>query len=157
MAIKFSWTVEEVKGGTRFFLSGFITEQSDFSPIVTRAKGWVVLDLAGIDRINSGGVGAWLSFINGFSAPPREVILDRCSVPMVHQFSMLSNISGRARVRSVLLPYLCRSCGAEQQLVLDLGAVKTDYKIAEAIECPNCKGQMEFDDLPDSYLSCFGA
>lgn len=152
MINRFTFRVDEDKGLARYTLSGSITEASDFSPLLGRQDPRVVIDLMEVERINSGGVGVWVSFITSLSAPPREVILDRCSAPMVHQLNMISNMRGRARVRSVMLPYLCADCGYEYHGLLNL-EVAPPSSITKASPCPQCGGTMEFDDLAEMYFS----
>jgi len=147
----FSWRVEEEGGVTRFALSGSITEKSDFAPLLERSSGRVEIDLSGIDRINSAGVLGWLAFMTSLASRKGEVVLERCSVPIVHQLNMISKMRGGARVRSILLPYLCASCGAEEQSVLDLEG-EAPSGVAQEMACPECGGTMEFDDLPETYF-----
>lgn len=151
---KFLWDVKEEAGVVKFILSGTITEKSDFTPLLQKKATRIVIDLGGIERINSGGVGEWVTFVNKLSSPPREVILDRCSSPIVQQFNMISTMRGKARVRSVMVPYLCADCGAEHQNTLNL-ETSSPKSVPTVIPCTSCGGQMEFDDLPEAYFSFY--
>ena len=115
MSNQLSCDIKEETGSLLCTLSGTITEKSDLSQILERKETKVIIDLGGIDRINSGGVGNWVSFVSKFSSPPREVYLERCSAVIVHQFNMISNMRGSAKIRSVMVPYLCSNCGKEQK------------------------------------------
>jgi hypothetical protein len=154
MSNGFSWRVEEAAGGVRFALVGIITEKSDFSPLLQKKAEHVVLDLSEVERINSAGVGGWIVFVKSLTSSRKEVILDRCSVPIVHQMNMLTNMTGGAKIRSVQLPYVCNNCGAEQQETLDLEA-HSPSSIQLQLTCPECGGEMEFDEMPDGYFTFY--
>ena len=78
--------------------------------------------------------------------------LERCSAVIVHQFNMISDMRGSAKVRSVMVPYLCSSCGKEQQTPCDLESLNPK-SIPTTIKCPSCRGDMEFDDILEVYFA----
>ena len=45
----------------------------------------------------------------------------------------------------------CPSCNAEHAELISLG--EPGARVAESLPCPACGASMEFDDLPDNYLS----
>ena len=140
-------------GETRVSLSGEITEDSDFAQILAEARELVVVDLAAVKRINSCGVREWIAFVSALIASGKTLCLDRCSPPIVQQLNMISNFAGKSRVRSVFAPYYCSSCDSEERELLDLEGSTGPPVIAEFVKCPHCGRDMEFDDLPDTYLS----
>src|SRR5688572_8525470 len=97
--MKFS--VEEQSDATRVILSGDISEETDFEPILQIA-GPIVLDLAGISRINSCGVREWINFVVHLRQGGRELILERCAPVVVTQLNTIYNFTGGGQVRSVL-------------------------------------------------------
>jgi|SRR3954451_4237528 hypothetical protein len=144
--------------GLRAVLAGEITESSDFGALLPRLAGRVVLDLSGIKRINSRGVREWVDFVRAAAGQGITLELDRCSVPVVHQLNLNAAFGGQCAVRSVYAPYFCPVCNAEHaQLVTLVSADPTSPaprpRIVESIPCPTCAAPMEFDDLPDRYLS----
>ncbi|QQR88679.1 MAG: hypothetical protein IPJ88_10565 [Myxococcales bacterium] len=152
-------SLEWKNGGTkndysRIILSGAITEQSDFASVLEKIDGPVVLNLSGIESINSIGVREWIRFIDKLCEGNRRVILEECSAPVVRQLNMISNMKGKASVASVLVPYYCGSCGNEQNNVQDM----SDFSITKVVEittCQSCGQNSEFDDLIDSYFAFF--
>lgn len=149
---KLSWSLKEEGQTARFILSGTITEQSDLAPLLQKEAPQIILDLEGIARINSGGVAAWVSFINKLSTPPKKVVLERCSAAIVQQLNMIYNMKGNAVIHSVMVPYVCSSCGTEHQKTVNLDNFNFQ-EISPSISCPSCKGNMEFDDIPEIYFS----
>jgi anti-anti-sigma regulatory factor len=138
---------------SRLILGGEITEDTDLQPVVTKLAPEVVVDLERITRINSVGLREWLSFVRAVEAEGKRLILERCAPPVVAQINMIANFTGaNGSVRSVLAPYHCTSCGADQLQLIDLNAPNPEAKLEESMKCPSCGDEMVFDDLPQSYL-----
>jgi anti-anti-sigma regulatory factor len=132
-------------------LSGEFTEASDFAPLLRQVPGAVVLDLSGISRINSCGVREWVNFMQALTSSGSQVVLERCSVPVVAQLNMIANFRGNADVRSVFAPYFCGGCNGRHEQLVELGPEALD-RLTAPQECPSCGGELEFDDLPESFL-----
>lgn len=144
--------VEPRDGGTWAGLAGNLTEAADLSPL-TRLRGPLFFDLGGIEHINSLGVRNWVHFVRDCETAGHDVSFERCSPVMVQQISMISNFVGRrARVRSLVVPYLCPACNAEDQQVVAL-APGAGLAIPDGIPCPKCKTAMQVDELPEMYES----
>src|SRR5688572_3056912 len=99
--------VEEQGGTTRVVVSGEITEETDFGPILEVDGGTVRVDLGGVSRINSCGVREWLNFVTALKATGRKLILERCAPVIVTQLNTIYNFTAGGTVRSVLGPYYC--------------------------------------------------
>lgn len=147
------WVVESLGDGSRIFLSGAITEEADFQPLVALGtSGRLVLDLADVEEINSCGVREWIHFVRSLSERSPGFEFARCSPAIVRQLNAVSNFRGNGRVASVMLPYYCGHCGGEQFRLLALGEGDTGPVITNLVPCTQCGGEAEFDDLPESYL-----
>jgi DNA-directed RNA polymerase subunit RPC12/RpoP len=123
--------------------------------VTLQVPGKVVFDLAGVEQINSCGVREWIYFTRNLAEVDRGFELARCSPAVVRQLNTISNFRGNGSVRSVMLPYYCAGCRREEYTFLDLSG-EGDREIAEEIPCPRCGKAMEFDDIPDTYLSFAG-
>lgn len=146
--------IEELPhAGSLVFVTGSITEEADFRPLVNLPDGGVLrLDLGDVEQINSCGTREWIHFVTRLSRAGRDFELVRCSPAIVRQLNMISNFRGAGRVRSVLLPYFCAECGHQDAILLDLPPASAD-SIPDLRPCSTCGSTAEFDDLPDSYLS----
>ncbi len=154
MGMTSTFSPEAPAGTVHVRLAGDITEESSFEPILRSDAPVVVLDLAEVRRINSAGVREWVNFVAELARRERKVTLERCSVAVVQQLNMVVNFRGNADVRSVFVPYCCGACGAERSELLEVvGPGAPD--VASSIACA-CGGTMEFDDLPETYLSFLG-
>jgi len=151
------WAVESRENGHMVRISGSITEEADLHALVALGQGKDLrLDLAGVDEINSCGVREWIRFVRRVSETASDLELVRCSPAIVRQLNMVSNFRGSGRVTSVMLPYYCDACGAEQERYLELGGADAPPEIQETVVCERCGEQAEFDDLPDSYMGFIG-
>ena len=150
MAGSLNWDLEEQEGGQRVKLAGEITETANLGELLARLSGAVLLDTAGVRRINSTGVREWVEFVRGARGKGITLVLERCSVAFVHQLNLNAIFRGQSAVRSVYAPYFCPQCNAEHALLIDLDSAP---RIEPEPPCPTCGSAMEFDDLPDKYLA----
>ncbi len=147
------WVVESLGEGSRIFLTGAITEEADFQPLVALGTtGKLILDLADVEEINSCGVREWIHFVRNLTERSPGYELARCSPAVVRQLNAVSNFRGSGKISSVMLPYFCSSCGGEQFRLLVLGDGEASPVITDLVPCGQCGAEAEFDDLPDSYL-----
>jgi hypothetical protein len=83
-----------------------------------------------------------------------ELTFSHCSPPIVTQLNMIFNFRGNAKVRSFYAPYICEKCGHEEDKLLDVQSQFPGGKFrAPEFGCDSCGSPMEFDDLPERYLS----
>jgi hypothetical protein len=136
---------------TRAELSGEVTEDADFGPILSHPAAKLILSLENIKHLNSTGVREWLEFIKELGRQGRAVALDRCSVPIVRQLNMINNFRGVAAVESVFVPYFCKECDAEKTVLEALASPSAP--LGSPLPCPDCAALMEFDDVPDTYFA----
>ena len=146
--------VEQRDGATYITLDGPVTELADFTPL-TRLRGPLRLDLAGIDRINSIGVRSWILFVKQAEAMGLSLTFERVSPAMVLQISMISNFMGaKSRVRSLLVPYLCNSCHYEHLQLVEV-TPGVALAVPPRMACPKCGAAMHLDELEAMYGSLF--
>ena len=135
-------------------LGGDLDENATFVDLASRLRGHVVFDLSEVRRINSCGVREWVNFVRDLPGVT-ELTFTHCSPAIVTQLNMIYNFRGAAKVRSFLAPYVCESCGHEEEKLLDLQThfPTRDFKRVPDFKCDKCSSPMEFDDLPERYLS----
>ena len=68
---------------------------------------------------------------------------------------MIYNFRGSARVRSFFAPYVCEECDDEEEKLLDVQSQFPSGATSRVpmFVCETCNKPMEFDDLPERYLS----
>lgn len=149
-----SWHIDPQPTSTVVTLTGEIDENADFSELRRRLEGHVVFHLGGVRRINSCGVREWVNFVRDLPDVTR-LEFTHCSPAIVTQLNMIYNFRGNARIRSFYAPYLCENCNIEVEKLLDVEQQFRGGQIDQVPEfaCERCGEAMEFDDLPERYLS----
>jgi hypothetical protein len=132
-------------------LTGVVDESFDPDSLVSQANGSrVILSLKGITRLSSFGVREWTNAMKRLCEKVERVFLVECAPPVVSQLNMVTNFGANAQILSVMAPYYCESCGAEQEVKVEVTpGVKAT---APEITC-KCGTKMEFDEDPDAYFS----
>lgn len=153
-SVVLSWRIKERPGFTTVEFVGEIDENADFAELRRRLKGSVVFHLADVRRINSCGVREWVNFVRDMPSVT-ELTFSHCSPAIVTQLNMIYNFRGLAKVRSFYAPYVCENCHHEEEKLLDVQSQFPDGDVGKVPDfaCENCNEPMEFDDLPERYLS----
>jgi anti-anti-sigma regulatory factor len=124
------------------------TSAVEFEQAFTNLRATVVLNLGGITRITSYGVGMLMRHLAGIGNA-HKVEFAECSETMVDQFQMLQ-FSRYGRITSFYARYACTRCGRNDVVLLD---VQRDLKVALAtrtVRSPEypcaCGGRLVVDD-----------
>lgn len=112
----------------------------------------LVIDLAGVEFINSEGVAMWILFLaNAVERGP--VIVRRASEPMVSLFNMVTDSVRGVTVESIRVGYLCLACTTQNLVDLDVKDLRTDPRSMPERPCLRCGGSMAFDGAVERYLA----
>ncbi len=147
--------IEPGANGT-WMLSGSIDETSQLGELLSRARnGRLVLDLDGVQFINSLGVRDWIRLQTEAIKQQLAIDLIRVSEPIIHQLNMIIATRGNSHVASFYAPYACDACGCEESLLIDADAHAASLAqlVPPAQTCPECAAQMAFNDFPERYFS----
>lgn len=138
-------------------LTGVVNEYFDYgdllfelAPGTSSGPTQVVLDCAGIARINSEGVSRWVRFVTVLARWGIELIYRRCSPAMVAQLNQVPESLGTARVESVLAPYRCKETAQEELRLIELIHVGD---LARPPRFEDERGTWELDELPTKYFA----
>lgn len=141
-------------GVTRIALKGAITEAADFNKLGP-LRSPMVIDLGGVERINSIGVRNWIHFVKKCETGGIDLLVERASPMIVQQISMISNFMGqRAKVTSLYVPYFCETCNDERMQLVQVNPGET-LGVAPTIPCPKCHHTMQLDEPEAMYASLF--
>jgi hypothetical protein len=129
--------------------NGEVDETADFSTLGD-LSGKVAFDLEKIERFNSEGIRRWVTFIRGLDQVS-ELVLEKCSVPVVAQLNLIRGLKGRVWVKSFYIPYVCVETGEEEVHLLYADDVKdpSDPPMPDA----GPGKTLELDDVPERYFS----
>lgn len=134
-------------------MAGQITGESQLPSIKDLKARKIIIHLEGLKYINSGGVRNWILWM----AQAKEIFPD-ATFQFEHFPSsfvkQVASIQGflppGSSVNSFYVPYFCPTCShSTEKLISKQKDLLT--KIA-TIPCPECKGQMEIDAVPEHYL-----
>lgn len=140
-------TIHPGPGQVRVSFSGVLDEAADLTGLLDAlGDEEVVLDLRGIERVNSLGLKHWITVMADLCRKVR-VSVEACSPAMAQQANMVSNIFAGAEVRSCTAPYSCGRCDAEFNLLVTGDEVVAAAGDPPEKTCPSCGGPAEFDDL----------
>lgn len=155
MTERLHWEIQQQGDVLHVQLQGSIDEDADFAALLGELEKSQKLrmDLSQIHRINSCGVREWVNFIRNFPENI-QIELEQCSPVVVSQINMISNFLGSAHVLSVQAPFVCDACGQEQNVLLTMEPGKRPT--LNQIACSACGGEMQFDDIEDSYFAFLG-
>ena len=137
-------------------LAGSIDETSQLGELLASAQnGRLVLDLGGVQFINSLGVRDWIRMQTEATKQNLAIDLLRVSEPIIHQFNMIIATRGNSHVASFYAPYACDACGREESLLVDADAHAASLAqlVPPTQACPECAAQMAFNDFPERYFS----
>lgn len=149
---KISWSKSEDGGEPIFSLQGSILETSRLDLLFSELPDRAVLDLHDLKYINSAGTREWIEFLNLISNAGKSVRFRRCSVAFVGLANIVANFTGGFDMESILAPYVCPDCETEATKVIPVGS-DTRRSLDDQHACPECGSEMEFDELPEQYLT----
>lgn len=158
MANKFSLGANTVEDVTFLKVGGVIDEDNTLARSLKKIDGrTVVIDLSGVERINSCGVRDWVNWLNDLDAKGKRVVLVRCSPCIVNQVNLVNNFVGRGKVKSFFAPYFCPRCDVEQLKLLQVedfaGMDRPRAPEVRGDGCQQARCEMEFDDLEAAYFA----
>ncbi|MSP73665.1 MAG: anti-sigma factor antagonist [Myxococcales bacterium] len=155
---KFYLGIHTVEDVTLLKLSGVIDEDNTLAASARKIDGTtVVVDLGGVERINSCGVRDWVNWLNDLEAKGKTVVLARCSPCIVNQMNLVHNFAGRAVVKSFFAPYFCGRCDREQLRLVQVDQfTSASPPVAPQVRgeaCQRVPCELTFDDIEESYFA----
>jgi anti-anti-sigma regulatory factor len=140
-------------------LSGVIDEDNGLTSLIDQIPpGFVAINLAEIERINSCGVRDWVTWLNRLERAGGKVVLTECSPAIVAQINLVHNFTAGGAVKSFYAPYFCPACDLEKVLLIEANEMAGQPSPqAPTCRCDECDGVMDFDDMEESYFAFLGS
>jgi anti-anti-sigma regulatory factor len=147
--------VENLDGAYHAKVVGQIDDYAvdSFKPLYEIPSGRVVLDLSGVQSINSVGVRVWINFMSAFRES-HEVILQKCPPDIIMQINMIPNFLGGGQIESLLSPYFCSNCNLN--FLAEFSTSIPFKELLESIETQNCKQcgeSCECEEITSEFIS----
>lgn len=138
----------------RVTLSGVIDERSELTTVFAEISQETILDLSGVERLNSIGILRWVPAIEALSQR-QKVRIEAISYAFALQANCVANLFGQAHVVSCMAPYFCAKCGGNQMVLVTRDELSEGAAVPQKGPCIACgNDQLEFDEL-DSYFAFF--
>jgi hypothetical protein len=136
--------------GNRVTLTGRIDDTTSFADLPARLPaGEVVIDTEGVTFVNSIGMREWIRLVRALKGRLRlECVAD----VLMTQMNLIAELAGAVAISSFHAQYVCPSCGAEAQPLVE---VTGRLAAMPALPCPECGSPMELGDFPERYLTIF--
>lgn len=145
------WTIESrTTGEIVVAFEGEITAHVSFETLSLRGRR-VILDLAGVRRLNSQGVHQLLEFLQRV-AESAPVEVERCSPAVILQLGMLPTMAALVSVRSLFVPLECARCSHEGDVLLEVPPSGRRPAVPET-SCPECGAAMVLAEPPERYFA----
>ena len=145
---------KDANGGDVVAMDGPIDEHllDGLRDLAGRVGKQVVLDLSGIQQINSIGVRSWLEFMRVFGED-RRVRLKDCSADLAAQMAMIPGVMGEAAVDSFYVSLFCADCSTQGAVLLQVAASADELsEQVNSFACPSCSEYMEPEDDPENLI-----
>jgi CheY-like chemotaxis protein len=147
------WDAKPLPAGLRVAFRGSFDERTDFSGVQVRDEDNVIFDVSAVTRINSWGARQWIMFLRSL---PKE--LSYCFVNASSEFikhcNMVADMLGRGSVLSFAAPYACKSCGSENERVLQVSSISPAVMHEPPVfRCVQCGEPERFDDVPYRFFA----
>jgi hypothetical protein len=143
-------SIEIDNGGdaVRVTIRGNVTDQSDLSRLAVVRAPRVILDVAQLNRFNSGGIVVWMEAIRALCSASRRVVIENATYAFMQPYAMIRGFAAEAQIESVLATYHCDRCDEPRIVTLDRAAHFPNGKLplAHNPECSTCGGLMPPDD-----------
>jgi hypothetical protein len=140
--------------GSRAVFAGRLDDAARLGELVSQLPpGDVVIDAAGVSFVNSVGMREWIRLVRALR-DRGPIALEAVSEVLITQMNQISQFRG-VRIISFYAAYLCPSCGAESNQLVDAvaqAAALRQMKVPR-MPCPECKAAMDLGDYPERYLS----
>lgn len=131
-------------------LNGDLDEDANLDQVLGNGYQKLVLNLSGIQHINSVGVKEWLRYFTPVFERGIPVVFQACSPAIVEQLNLILAFWKGATIASVEAPFFCESCGAE----FTSSITQPEWgSVSLSAVCPKCHKDAAFDDFPEEYFS----
>lgn len=154
MTDKLRATVEHEGDTSVVRLAGYLDEDNNLKGLVEKIPaGTAMIDLAGVERINSCGIRDWVNWLAALEANGTTPVLVSCSPPIVAQINLVKNFTGGGAVKSFQIPYHCGECDEEKVMLVETADMSSPSATPPACLCESCGHAMDIDEMPESYFA----
>jgi anti-anti-sigma regulatory factor len=155
MTEKLVATIEQRRSGARVIkMAGVLDEDNPLRELIEKVgTGTALINLSGVERINSTGARDWVSWLAALEQRGIRPVLIACSPAVVAQLNRVRNFAGNALVKSFQVPYHCSNCDMDKLQLVYIADLGEAPHHAPVCTCDGCGSAMHFVEESDSYFS----
>jgi hypothetical protein len=114
----------------------------------------VVINTAGVVRINSSGVREWVNWMKELDRRGCRSYFVECSPAIVTQCNYFDRFTGSGQIVSFYTPYFCSMCDADKELLIEVSEALRELPFKPpAYRCDRCNQELEFDEFESTYFA----
>ena len=135
-------------------LKGLVDEEADFSKLaVSPDSRKVIIDLAGLEAINSIGCRSWIKWLKTLN-PDIQLSLVNCTPVFLDYVNMIDGfVPKNGVIESFEVPYYCETCDHTTLKKFVTGELKKGFsEIPDQIKCYSCQKDSEIDVIVSSFF-----
>ena len=134
----------------RVILVGRIDESASIDQVLKAVTEDATIDMSQVQSINSIGLMRWVAAFTPLSDRFRLEI-ERVPYCLAIQANHVSDLFGRAHLKSCSAPYFCPSCKTNNEVGVEARELDASGRPPDRL-CPSCGGAMDFDET-DGYFA----
>ena len=137
----------------RIALSGSINESTDFSQIEDLNNGNLEINCKDITAINSFGIRSWLKIFKVVRGLGIKLKFIDVSPALARHLGLIEGLILPDEIQSLCVEFICQECSLRAIKAYSPDELKKMNFVLPQFQCPECRKEMEFDDIPDEYFS----
>jgi anti-anti-sigma regulatory factor len=155
MTEKLTATVEQRRSGARLIkLAGVLDEHNKLRDLMEKVPaGPALINLSGVERINSTGARDWVNWLAGLEARGTKPVLIACSPAVVAQLNRIKNFAGNAVVKSFQVPYHCAACAVDKLHLVHISELDDREGEPPDVSCDSCAAKMQLVEETTTYFA----
>jgi ABC-type transporter Mla MlaB component len=126
-------------------LAGDLDSQFPRDKIAEGLEGQVIVDVAGVGRIEPAGAAEWRSFVHQIAPLVESIHLVGVPPPFLERLSRRDDLGDKGFVLTLSLPYACATCASTTGQMIDVEQHHDLLRFATAPElrCAQCKSPLQ--------------
>lgn len=134
----------------RLFLSGYVNEYFDLTPLLENDSPRLILNLSQVVDINSMGIKKWIDGIKMLQSKGKTLEYEECPEVIVECCNTTPDFTEGVTIHSFKVTFMCQNCKQYDTRMLQFSELDLEH-IPPEFPCPQCGKTMipEEDDAFD--------
>jgi len=126
-------------------LTGDLNNTFQKDKLAEGLEGTVIVDLAGVPRVEPAGAASWRAFVQQVSPLVDQIDLIGVAPAVLERICTKEDLGAKVAVLDFALPYACETCGTTSAQSIEVVSHAEVLKFATApdLRCPTCKNALQ--------------